>query len=116
MPRPLPVLGANATADVYIAPNAPPAAPDLAGLPIYLQPRRRNIKPTDPYDYVIWIDPTVDLHDVSGAQPSFYVPDRSGLQYVVYYVQIEGRGTAYARKACYCRRNNPTSTSQAANV
>jgi hypothetical protein len=116
------LLAANTTCDVYRNANAPPAAPDVAGVPCLLQPdyvRGRGAAGADPsksWTHVLIVDLASDVRDgwsagvplQPGAYDRVYVPDRSGTPFSVVFVERVGRGTAQDCKRVYLRREQPT--------
>ena len=108
-----PPLPTNTTCDIYRAGNAPPAPPDVAGVPCVLIPHSRNIKPPTtppaPYTHVLRVAVNVDIRDAGPGGPDvIYVPNKSGVLYLVQWVTRQGRGTPLDHKECLLLRQNPT--------
>jgi hypothetical protein len=104
----------NVTFDIYHQPNAPPAAPNVAGVKGHLVERFGNIKPpgsaTHPfntYTHVLHVAVNTDLRDDATAPDAVYVPDKNGTKFVVVWVARQGRGTALDMKVAYLARSNP---------
>jgi hypothetical protein len=70
-------IPSNTTCDVYKSGNAPPAAPDTAGLAVRLTLRAVNLKQDIPYSH--WADMPLATDIVGG--DSVYVPDKNGTQF-----------------------------------
>src|SRR5262245_16633511 len=114
-------LPANTTCDVYRNSNAPPAAPDVAGVPCLLQPDYARGRSAAGFDQVGWthvlvIGLATDVRDgwsagaplQPGAYDRVYVPDRDGTPFSVVFVERVGRGTAQDCKRVYLLREQPT--------
>jgi hypothetical protein len=87
----------NDTCDIYRAGRSPPAAPDVAGVPIYVIPRFTNIKGSYgtlfTYSHIIYFPLSADIRDdydaATGAGSSsdwFYVPDQNGIPFNIQLV------------------------------
>jgi hypothetical protein len=100
----------NTTVDIYHGGNAPPAAPDVAGVKVYLQERFRNIKQAPaavlPYTHMCYLPPGTDVRDAynGGNADHFYVPDKNGTNFTVQFVARVGRGTPTDMKIVYLNR------------
>ncbi len=103
----------NTTCDIYRPGNAPPAAPDLAGVKCALEPRGQSALTTGTYTHVLLVGPTVDIRDgfIAGSfsfdatrADVVYVPDRNGVKYLVVLVRRKGRGTALDHKQVLLER------------
>jgi hypothetical protein len=106
------VFPPNTTCDIYRTGNAPPAAPDVAGVQCYLEERGRNIKPTAAFKYshIMHVAKNVDIRDGYNATQldSVYIPDKTGTQYVVILATRTGLGTSVDHKVVYLDRQKPT--------
>src|SRR5437763_8426927 len=108
----------NTTCDVYHSPNTPPAAPDVAALPCVLRPAFREgqemgeVSGASHYTHVMLVAADADVRDgnVSALTGAYalvtgtdvvYVPDRTGTQFLVFFVERVGRGTAQDHKRVY---------------
>jgi len=69
----------NTTCDIYHSGNAPPAAPDVAGVAINLVLHPANLKQDITYSH--WAD--MPLATSVAAGDSLYVPDKNGTQFKV---------------------------------
>ncbi|HXG12263.1 MAG TPA: hypothetical protein VNK04_21085 [Gemmataceae bacterium] len=114
-------LPPNTTCDIYHGPNAPPAAPDIAGEPCHLSARfgeygsRQGAGDQWRYTHVLAVGPTTDVRDEYDAgdagttvPDTVYVPDKDGTPFVVVFVERVGRGTAQDHKRVYLDRKQPT--------
>jgi hypothetical protein len=111
---------ANNTCDVYRAGNAPPAAPDIAAVSIYLRPdwvrgqeagdRGAN---TLTWTHIMLADFSVDLRDFYGGdaagaqQDDVYIPDKNATRFKVVFIERIGAGTAQEHKRVYLDRRTP---------
>jgi hypothetical protein len=99
-------VSTNTTCDVYRSGNAPPAAPDVPGVKIYLAPKGATSLTTQFYTHVLLCDVNTDIRDnfvannmqVGTAADKVYVPDQNGVAYTVLLVRRVGRGTAVDHK------------------
>jgi hypothetical protein len=101
----------NTTCDVYRVTNAPPGAPDVAGVKCYLVPRGQSTLTTSNYQYELWVAPDVDLRDNGAGDlgstggDKVYIPDKDGgVQYQVVLVRRHGRGTPLDHKRALLTR------------
>lgn len=116
----------NTTCDVYHTPNAPPAAPDVAGVKGYLAPDFAAAHAAAVasgsvarWTHVLLLPPTTDVRDGYGTaaapgqegtaavQDSVYVPDQNGTKFWVVFVERLGLGTALDCKRVYLQRQAP---------
>src|SRR5436305_1644004 len=97
----LPVPG-NTTCDVYRSSNSPPAAPDAAGVRIFLcedvaEGARAKSIPAAVWTHIALLDLSADVrHDPMtpfSPSDSIWVPDQNGTQFNVMLVVRVGRGT-----------------------
>ncbi|SRR5579884_2387158 len=117
----------NATCDIYHTPNAPPAAPDVAGVRAYLTPdfAASHVAAVASgtvarWTHVLLVPPATDVRDgysagaapgqegTAGNQDSVYVPDKNGTKFLVVFVERLGLGTALDCKRVYLQRQQPT--------
>jgi hypothetical protein len=104
--------------DIYRAGNAPPAAPDVAAVPIALKPDWEGAHEAGFYNVnaLMWthkayLNPAVDIRDkftgsmTSTAQDTVYIPDQNGTKFTVTYVQRRGKGTAGDHKTAFLDRS-----------
>jgi hypothetical protein len=106
----------NTTCDIYIDPNAPPAAPDTAGVPCCLLPQwelgseHEEGDTTYRYTHVLYCASTVDVRDAFPAAPAHgvYIPDKTGTKFKVVFVEYINRGTPAAYLKVYLERQQPT--------
>lgn len=130
-------LTANTTCDIYRNANAPPAAPDVAGVSIFLSPDWATshrgaavsaAQTASRWTHVALMPPTTDVRDAydpggAGAPPpgSFgydnylgngqdhiWIPDQNGTRFDVIFVERIGLGTATDAKRVYLQRQRPT--------
>jgi hypothetical protein len=114
----MPVLP-NTTCDVYFAGNLPPAAPDVAGVRIYLDAdfaRRmemgESLDASLHFTHTALLDRSIDARDTFTPTPSwqqtgdaaFYVPDQNGTRFRVTFIERKGRGTIFDHKKAYLDR------------
>jgi hypothetical protein len=119
---------ANTTCDIYRNINAPPAAPDVAGVKGYLTPdfagphRAAVVTGTiQRWTHVLLVPPATDVRDgypsappgpgeesTPGTQDHVYVPDKNGTKFEVIFVERLGRGTAADAKRVYLQRQQMT--------
>jgi hypothetical protein len=102
----------NTTCDIYRNGNAPPAAPDVAGVKCYLAPdwasghvAALQASTTGRWTHVLLVGPSVDIRDAYlpsqlgadgfglNSNDWVYVPDKNGTKFAVIYVERLGRGT-----------------------
>jgi hypothetical protein len=113
-------IPANTTCDVYRAGNAPPASPDVAGVPctltgIYMMGLERGEGDSDSLKYThrLLVDCFDDIRDdysagaIGGNQDTIYVPDNTGTAFSVIYVEIVELGKSWQHKRVYLVRNAP---------
>ena len=102
----------NETADVYHSTHSPPAAPDVAGLVLFLEERWENIKPGYLDQGGVTINHTHIAHFAIGMDvrdgDSLYVPDQNGTPFVVQFVARRGKGTGLDHKVAYLFRADTT--------
>lgn len=113
---------ANTTCDIYRQGNSPPAAPDVAGVAIYLKPDfRAGMEAGEgegnkmQWTHTAVCNTGVDVRDRYDAAPGFggagddiFVPDQNGTRFLVMFVERRQRGTAQDHKLAYLRRWVPT--------
>jgi len=112
----------NATCDIYRAANAPPAAPDVAGVPCHLRPDwqggqehgdRAGLPAGMAWTHVLLVDVAVDIRDAyTGgltrvAQDKVYVPDKNGTPFNVVFIERVFRGQVQDHKRVYLDRQTP---------
>lgn len=107
----------NTTCDVYRAPNAPPAAPDVAAVACALVAAFRDGSEASEgdqdlrYTHVLTCDAAVDIRDDYPSDPTnhrVYVPDKAGTGFDVVFVELVQRGRPNAFKRVYLDRRAPT--------
>ena len=116
-------VSANTTCDIYRSGNAPPAAPNVAGVACHLRPdwragqeqgTRAGLPAGLTWTHVLLVDVSVDIRDryigtlTDMVQDSIWVPDKNGTKFVVTFVERVGRGTASDHKRVYVDRAAPT--------
>lgn len=119
MPLPMPP---NTTCDIYRFGTAPPAAPAVAAVPVYLWPDWRAGQEQgdrsgmlDPlvWTHILLVDTSVDIRDAyTGSmgrteQDSVYIPDQNGTQFKVTFIERVGRQEAQDHKRVYLDRQTP---------
>jgi hypothetical protein len=94
----------NTTCDVYHLGNAPPSPPDVAGVPVFLQGRFRNLKPiaAGVYTHVMHVALGTDVR--STANEVVYIPDKNGTKFNVVFVQRVRAGGGNDYKEVYLNR------------
>jgi hypothetical protein len=113
----LPIIP-NTTCDIYRTGRAPPAAPDVAGVPIFLKPDWQGAQDKGFYQvsaltwtHIMSIGPTVDIRDkFTGSMTSqpgdaVWVPDQNGTRFLVTFIQRVSRGTSGDYKQVFLDRN-----------
>ena len=127
-------IATNTTGDIYRSANAPPAAPDVAGVAIYLASDWRashqaaNVAASTVYRWTHFalLDVGVDLRDCyagpagsptkipgeeaspAGPADSIWIPDKNGTQFYVIFVERVGLGTESDHQRAYLQRGVPT--------
>jgi hypothetical protein len=112
----------NSTFDLYHNSGAPPANPDIAGVPCFLRPdfvggqeggERGEVNLT--WTHVALVDAALDIRDryaggstVGAVQDIVYVPDENGTPFYVIFIELIHRGSADAVKRVYLDRRAPT--------
>ena len=110
------LMPSNVTADVYRTGRAPPAAPDVVGVKVYLKPMGASTLTSTQYTHVMYCDPATDVRDNFTATGAWsgsscdhvYIPDKNGTGFSVVLVRRLGRGTAGDMLECLLFRGNPT--------
>jgi len=114
-------MPANTTCDVYRPGNAPPAAPDAAGVRGHLSAaypsaleRGEGDADQTKFTHVLLVDLAADVRDGYGAggvttanADSVYVPDKNGTKFLVTFVERRQRGQAADHKRVYLMRHTP---------
>jgi hypothetical protein len=108
----------NNTCDIYRSGNAPPAAPDVAAVPIFLKPDWQGAHDKGFYNvnalmwtHIAYMGPTVDIRDkFQGAMTSadldtVWIPDQNGTRFKVIFVQRISQGTAGDHKQVFLDRH-----------
>ena len=108
----------NTTCDVYRAGRAPPAAPDIVGLPIALRPDWQNANEAGFYQisaltwtHVMFTNPNVDIRDkytgsmTTTDQDTVWIPDKNGTRFKVVFIQRVSKSTAGDHMQVYLDRN-----------
>ena len=121
----------NTTCDVYRGMNNPPSTPDVAGVACLLAPdfASGHVAAVVPgttgfrWTHIMLVGPAVDIRDEypnsptnpgteqspgSGIPDRVYVPNKSGTQFVVIFVERLGRGTSGDCKRVYLQRQAPS--------
>jgi hypothetical protein len=94
----------NTTCDVYHQGNAPPNPPDVAGVPVFLQGRFRNIKPVNAGVYTHLMHVALGVNVRAGNNEQVYIPDKNGTQFTVVTVQRIRAGGGNDYKVVYLDR------------
>jgi len=113
----LPIV-TNNTCDIYRAGRAPPAAPDVAAVPIALKPDWQGANDKGFYQvsalmwtHVMFVQPHVDIRDkftgsmTSADQDTVWIPDQNGTRFKVIFIQRISEGTAGDHKQVFLDRN-----------
>jgi hypothetical protein len=110
-----PATALNTTCDIYRNGNAPPAAPDVAGVPCYIAPAFANIKVNASgftYDHVVSLSLTADVRDDFPSSPNgdtLWLPNQHGVPYLVQFVERVRLGLAGGDyKRAYVLMQTPT--------
>ena len=120
MPLPTPP---NTTCDIYRNTNAPPAAPDVAGVSCHLRPDwARGMEQADHnalpvglvWTHVVLMDVAVDVRDAYQGglgylqEDTIFIPDQNGTPFRVTFIERVFRGAAQEHKRVYVDRQAPT--------
>jgi hypothetical protein len=112
----------NTTCDIYRAGRAPPAAPDVAGVSVFLTADYERRMETGEgeavgyrYTHVMACDISVDVRDgmnnmspTSGNNDVVYVPNKSGTAFNVRFVEVRNRSSqSLIHKRVYLDRQLP---------
>jgi hypothetical protein len=112
----------NTTCDIYRVGNAPPSAPDVAGVPLFITycydiGRERGEKEAQQFRFtaIANVDLTADIRDdfsdwtgSATNRDTIYVPDKTGIGYKVIFVETIGRNTPQQRRRVYLDRMTVT--------
>jgi hypothetical protein len=106
----------NTTCDIYYSPNAPPAAPNVAGVACHLTARfvegsEASVgSQTFRWTHLLYVTAAVDIRDTWPNVPAnqVYIPDRNNTAFEVVFVELVNRGTAAAYKRVFLNRQTPT--------
>ena len=106
----------NTTCDIYYSPNAPPAAPNVAGVPCHLTARfvegsEASVgSQTFRWTHLLYVTAAVDVRDTWPNTPAnqVYIPDKNNTAFEVVFVELVNRGTPAAYKRVYLNRQAPT--------
>ena len=106
----------NTTCDIYYDPNAPPAAPDVAGVACHLEARfvsgsEASVgSQTFRWTHLLTVDAGVDVRDTWPNAPvnRVFVPDRNNTAFEVVFVELVNRGTPASYKRVFLNRQAPT--------
>jgi hypothetical protein len=116
MPAPRARPANNTTVDIYIDPNAPPAAPDTAGVACHLAPDWRLGSQNAQGDlnwrwtHVMYCNLGVDIRDgwPTAIANRVYMPDLTGTRFDVVFVEVVNRGQANGYLRIFLKRNTPS--------
>src|SRR5687767_2491304 len=112
---PLPVAP-NTTVDIYHAPNAPPADPNVPAVPCHLTPcfAKGNEAGTvggHKYTHLMLVDAGIDVRDQYSSDAALgevvYVPDKNGTPFAVKMVTLAGRGGPHEHQRVWLARKEP---------
>ena len=106
----------NTTCDIYYSPNAPPAAPDVAGVACHLtagfvEGSEASVgSQTFRWTHLLYVTATVDIRDTWPNVPAnqVYIPDKNNTAFDVVFVELVNRGTPAAYKRVFLNRQAPT--------
>jgi hypothetical protein len=110
-------IAAETTCDIYRLGNAPPAAPDVAGVPCHLQgdygrglEAGKTMSSSYRFHYVMLVDLDTDIRDgydsgLTASADTVFVPDQNGVMYRVRFVERVGWNTALDHKRVYLARH-----------
>ncbi len=115
-PAPAGLPAPNTTADLYVSPNAPPAAPDQAGVAVHLEAefematQHSQLDPTFRWTHRMYLQDTTDVRDSFPAAPanSAYIPSKTGTQFLIVFVEVLNRNTPNQYKRVFLKRQAPT--------
>lgn len=103
----------NTTCDIYRSGNGPPAAPDVAGVRLYLKSAfvagQEQAEGTSSisFTHIAIVPLDTDVRDAPGAD-SIYVPDQNGTGFTVQWVERHRTGAVSSDyKRVYLNRNVP---------
>lgn len=116
----LPILP-NTTCDIYRNNNAPPTAPDVAGVVAVLLPDWRGGQEAGErgsawlgWTHLLLVEASVDIRDMyvgtngQSLQDVVYVPDQNGTRFNVVFVELVQRGLPSVHKRVFLDRLAPT--------
>lgn len=117
----MPATRRNTTCDIYRFGNAPPAAPDVAGVPCSLFPRITDVPFSKftagkAWTHTLLLPFETDIRDgydglqfQAGTEDVAYIPDKNGTPFGVRFVDVIGRGTSNKEKRAMVDRRPPPS-------
>jgi hypothetical protein len=112
----------NTTLDIYRSGNAPPAAPDVAGVKGLLVPAYEDARGhvsvvtsgvADRWTHVLLVDVSTDIRDgysfsnIGSSFDTIYIPDKNGTPFRVRMVVRCFRGKRNDQKRVYLDRGTP---------
>jgi hypothetical protein len=106
----------NTTCDIYYSPHAPPANPDVAGVPCHLRARFAEGSAesvgsqTFRWTHLLYLDAGVDVRDSWPNNPvnKVFIPDKNNTGFTVVFVELVNRGTPASYKRVFLNRQVPT--------
>jgi hypothetical protein len=117
-------MAPNTTCDIYRNANAPPAAPDAAGVNCYLKPdwrggqeggdRAETAVGDFVWTHILLVDVSIDIRDgytgamTPGNPDRVWVPDQNGTVFTVVFVERVHRGLPGDHKRVYLDRGAPS--------
>ncbi len=105
-------VASNVTLDIFHNGGGPGGTPDVAGAVGYLTPiANLTTLNSGQYTHVLLVDLSVDIRDqfgLVGTTDNVYIPDHTGTQFAVYFVQRVNQGTRADHKRAYLKRSNVT--------
>lgn len=113
---------ANNSCDIYRVGNAPPAAPDVAGVSCfiignyssYFLDQGEAAVASLRFTHLMLVDTATDIRDdwnagsVGANQDSVYIPNKNGTQLVVVFVERVNKNALSDHKRVYLLRKLPT--------
>lgn len=118
-------FSATHTCDIYRGTTSPPAAPDVAGVPCVIRPNfvagqeagdRGGGATALTWTHLLLVALDTDIRDGYTADSAFditaadhvFVPDQTGQECTVRFVEVVGKGTPTAHKRAYIDRRRAT--------
>jgi len=114
-PAPMGLPAPNTTADLYISPNAPPAAADQAAVAVHLEAefematQHAQGDATFRWTHRMYVQDSTDIRDSWPNAPvnSAYIPTKNDTQFLIVFVEVVNRNTPQQYKRVFLYRKTP---------